>query len=175
MTLDECSPIPVFLQSENEARLLRDKPKFDCFKPAFIKTPIEEIHIDDSEDDGNTDPRSAAGYVKRREGSRRAIDPPSRSNKKRGNYTDREAEKEADGLEANSGSGNGGEDGGGGSGGGGRDEKKEDEEKREERKDLAGAIGVAFGNNIQIEDAARLGRCLGLAVGALVEHKRADI
>jgi len=61
MVLDECSPITVFLQSEHEARRFRDKVKFDFFKPAFTKTPIEEIHILDSEEDGNADPRSVAG------------------------------------------------------------------------------------------------------------------
>jgi hypothetical protein len=67
MVLDECSPVIIFLQSEHEARRFRDKVKFDCFKPAFIKTSIAEIDILDSEEDGNADPRSVAGYVKRRE------------------------------------------------------------------------------------------------------------
>jgi hypothetical protein len=135
MALDECSPVTIFLQSEHEARRFRDKVKFDCFKPAFIKTPIEEIHIDDSEDDGNADLRSVAGYVKRREGVRRSVEPPPRSNAKSQNHLDSRPEKEADGLEA--GSGIGGEDGEGGSGDRGRDGTKSDGQIEEER-DKAG-------------------------------------
>ena len=135
MVLDECSPITVFLQSEHEARRFRDKVKFDFFKPAFIKTPIEEIHVLGSEEDGNAGPRSVAGYVKRREGSRRAIDPPPQSNAKSEKQLDRKPDKEAEGLESGSGSGNGGEDGEGGSGDRGRDGKKEDQQQNEEKRE----------------------------------------
>jgi hypothetical protein len=137
MVLAECPPAIIFLQSEDEARRFRDKVKFDCFKPACIKTPIEDIDILDSEEDGNSDPRSVAGYVKRREGrQRRAIEPPSRSNNKRGNYTDRGVEKEADGLGAGSGSGNGGEDGEGGSGGGGEMERRKMERRKMKKREM---------------------------------------
>jgi hypothetical protein len=122
MVLDEYTSITVFLQSENEARWFRDKVKIDCFKPGFIKTSIAEIDILDSEEDGNADPRSVAGYVKRREeGAPRAIEPPPQSNAKSEKQFDKKPEKEADGLEA--GSSNGGADGEGGSGDRGSDGK----------------------------------------------------